>query len=49
VETVDGQQYQGDFLVVAAGSQANFFGTPGADKNSYPLYSLHDRSASNQN
>jgi NADH dehydrogenase len=42
VETVDGQQYQGDFLVVAAGSQANFFGTPGADKNSYPLYSLHD-------
>jgi NADH dehydrogenase len=42
VETGDGQQYQGDFLVVAAGSQANFFGTPGADKNSYPLYSLHD-------
>jgi NADH dehydrogenase len=49
VENVDGQQYQGDFLVVAAGSQANFFGKPGADKNSYPLYSLHDRSASNQN
>ena len=38
----NGQQYQGDFLVLAAGSQANFFGTPGADKNSYPLYSLHD-------
>ena len=42
VETAQGQQYQGDFLVLAAGSQANFFGTPGADQHSYPLYSLHD-------
>jgi NADH dehydrogenase len=42
VHTAQGQQYQGDFLVLAAGSQANFFGTPGADENSYPLYSLHD-------
>ena len=42
VQTAQGQQYQGDFLVLAAGSQANFFGTPGADENSYPLYSLHD-------
>src|ERR1035438_5893534 len=42
VATTEGQKYQGDFLVLAAGSQANFFGTPGADKNSYPLYSLHD-------
>jgi len=42
VVTASGQKYQGDFLVLAAGSQANFFGTPGADKNSYPLYSLHD-------
>jgi NADH dehydrogenase len=42
VETAQGQQYQGDFLVLAAGSQVNFFGTPGADKHSYPLYSLHD-------
>jgi NADH dehydrogenase len=40
--TAEGQNYQGDFLVLAAGSQANFFGTPGADKYSYPLYSLHD-------
>ena len=40
--TADGQKYQGDFLVLAAGSQANFFGTPGADKYTYPLYSLHD-------
>jgi NADH:ubiquinone reductase (H+-translocating) len=42
VETAQGQQYQGDFLVLAAGSQANFFGTPGADEHSYPLYSLQD-------
>jgi NADH:ubiquinone reductase (H+-translocating) len=42
VEAAQGQQYQGDFLVLAAGSQANFFGTPGADQHSYPLYSLHD-------
>ncbi len=42
VVTAQGQTYQGDFLVLAAGSQANFFGTPGADEYSYPLYSLHD-------
>ena len=41
-ETAEGQKYQGDYLVLAAGSQANFFGTPGADKHTYPLYSLHD-------
>jgi NADH:ubiquinone reductase (H+-translocating) len=39
---MEGQKYQGDYLVLAAGSQANFFGTPGADKHAYPLYSLHD-------
>jgi NADH:ubiquinone reductase (H+-translocating) len=42
VETAQGQRYQGDFLVLAAGSQPNFFGTTGAEENSYPLYSLHD-------
>ena len=31
-----------DALVVAAGSQPNFFGTPGAPENSFPLYSLDD-------
>jgi NADH:ubiquinone reductase (H+-translocating) len=41
----EGQTYQSDFLVLAAGSQANFFGTPGADKHSYPLYSLRDAEA----
>ena len=42
VETAQGQQYQGDYLVLAAGSQVNYYDTPGADKYSYPLYSLHD-------
>ena len=42
VETAQGQRYQGDFLVLAAGSQPNFFSTTGAEENSYPLYSLHD-------
>jgi NADH:ubiquinone reductase (H+-translocating) len=42
VTTKHGQTYTGDYLVLAAGSVANFFGTPGADRHSYPLYSLHD-------
>ena len=42
VETSHGQRYQVDYLVLAAGSQANFFNTPGAQENSYPLYSLQD-------
>jgi len=42
VETSHGQRYQGDYLVLAAGAQANFFGTPGAAEYSYPLYSLRD-------
>ena len=40
LQTAEGQEHQGDFLVLAAGSKVNFFGTPGADENSYPLYSL---------
>ena len=39
VTTADGKSYQGDFLVLAAGSQANFFGTAGAKENAFPLYS----------
>ena len=42
VRTAEGQTYQGDILVLAAGSQANFFDTPGAEQHSYPLYSLRD-------
>jgi NADH dehydrogenase len=42
VTTRAGESYQGDFLVLAAGSQANFFGTPGAKENAFPLYALED-------
>ena len=42
VTTRDGQSYQGDFLVLAAGSQANFFDTKGAEQNAFPLYSLEE-------
>jgi len=37
----DGTTLEGDYLVLAAGSQANFFGTPGAE-HTFPLYSLDD-------
>jgi NADH dehydrogenase len=42
VTTREGASYEGDFLVLAAGSQANFFGTPGAKENAFPLYSLEE-------
>jgi NADH dehydrogenase len=42
VETSDGQTYQGDYLILAAGAQANFFNTPGAEQHACPLYSLPD-------
>jgi NADH:ubiquinone reductase (H+-translocating) len=42
VTTREGESYQGDFLVLAAGSQANFFGTTGAKENAFPLYSVVD-------
>jgi NADH dehydrogenase len=37
----DGSTLDADYLVLAAGSQANFFGTPGAE-HTFPLYSLDD-------
>ncbi|MGO9884757.1 MAG: NAD(P)/FAD-dependent oxidoreductase, partial [Solirubrobacteraceae bacterium] len=40
VTATDGERWTGDVLVLAAGSQANFFHTPGAAENSFPLYSL---------
>jgi NADH:quinone reductase (non-electrogenic) len=40
VTTEDGQEWSGDVLVLAAGSQPNFFHTPGAAENAFPLYSL---------
>lgn len=42
VRTAEGQTYECDFLVLAAGSQVNFFGIAGANKYAYPLYSLQD-------
>jgi NADH dehydrogenase len=42
VRTADGDTYQGDILVLAAGAQANFFNTPGAAEHSFPLYSVAD-------
>ena len=40
VTTHDGDSWTGEVLVLAAGSQPNFFGTPGAPEHSFPLYSL---------
>ena len=39
--TASGETYAGDYLVLAAGSQPNFFKTPGAE-HAFPLYSLDD-------
>jgi NADH:ubiquinone reductase (H+-translocating) len=39
--TDTGETYGGDYLVLAAGSQPNFFKTPGAE-HAFPLYSLDD-------
>ena len=37
VTPTDGETHAGDAVVLAAGSQPNFFGTPGADRHSFPL------------
>ena len=42
VTTRQGQSYEGDFLVLAAGSQANFFDTKGAAENAFPLYAVRE-------
>src|SRR3954451_8973133 len=42
VRTAHGRRYDGDVLVIAAGSRPNFFGTPGAAEHAFPLYSLDD-------
>ena len=42
VTTADGRAYAGDAVVLAAGSQPNFFRTPGAAEHALPLYSLDD-------
>ena len=40
VSLADGSTIEGDVLVLAAGSQPNFFHTPGAEEFTFPLYSL---------
>src|SRR4051795_7498969 len=42
VLTTDGDSFTGDAVVLAAGSQPNFFRTPGASEHAFPLYSLGD-------
>ena len=42
VTTTDGEHYAGDAVVLAAGSQPNFFRTAGAQQHAFPLYSLDD-------
>ena len=42
VTTATGETYAADYLVIAAGSEAFFFRTPGARENAFPLYSLDD-------
>ena len=42
VTAATGEVYRGDYLVLAAGSQPNYFKTPGAAQHALPLYSLHD-------
>jgi NADH:ubiquinone reductase (H+-translocating) len=42
VTTMHGERITGDALVLAAGSQPNFFHTPGADEHAFPLYCLDD-------
>jgi NADH:ubiquinone reductase (H+-translocating) len=40
VTSSEGEEWNADVLVLAAGSDPNFFGTPGASEYSFPLYSL---------
>jgi NADH:ubiquinone reductase (H+-translocating) len=42
VTLADGTTITGDYLVLAAGAQPNFFNTPGAREFAFPLYSLTD-------
>ncbi|GAB4098318.1 NAD(P)/FAD-dependent oxidoreductase [Sinomonas halotolerans] len=42
VTTADGGTYSAGHLVIAAGAEANFFNTPGAEENGFPLYSVED-------
>ena len=45
VSTADGRTFTGDYLVLAAGSQPNYFGTPGASEHAFPLYTVEHAQA----
>ena len=36
VTSADGVTFSGDYLVLAMGGEANFFGTPGAEEHAFP-------------
>ena len=40
--SADGITFAGDYLVLAMGTEPNFFHTPGAEEHAFPLYSLDD-------
>lgn len=40
--TKDGTSYKSDYLVLATGSETNYFGVEGAKEHTHPLYSLED-------
>jgi len=42
LQLADGRTLTGSHLVMAAGAQPNFFGTPGAAEHGFPLYSVVD-------
>ncbi len=44
VTVADGIVLKGDYIVVAAGSQPNFFGTPGVE-HAFPMYTLQNARA----
>ena len=45
VTAADGRTFTGDYLVLAAGSQPNFFRTPGASEHAFPLYTVEHAAA----
>ena len=42
VTSADGITFSADYLVLAMGTEPNFFDTPGADAHAFPLYSVDD-------
>jgi NADH dehydrogenase len=42
VTSADGITFSGDYLVLALGTEPNFFHTPGAAEHAFPLYSVDD-------